>query len=134
MAGGERNWDYRFCWVRDSAFIISALLRLGCVDEADAFFWWLMQASQLTHPRLSVLYRLNGRADTKERTLGLAGYGGSSPVRVGNAAAGQLQLDVYGDLLQAAWFYAEAGRPLDADIGRRLAEIADLVCRILAPA
>ena len=130
VAGGERNWDYRFCWVRDSAFIISALLRLGCVDEADAFFWWLMQASQLTHPRLSVLYRLNGRADTKERTLGLAGYGGSSPVRVGNAAAGQLQLDVYGDLLQAAWFYAEAGRPLDADIGRRLAEIADLVCRI----
>jgi GH15 family glucan-1,4-alpha-glucosidase len=130
VLGGERNWDYRFCWVRDSAFVLNALLRLGCFDEADAFFWWLMQASQLTHPRLGVLYRINGGADAREHTLGLPGYRGSTPVRVGNDAAGQFQLDVYGDLLQAAWLYAEAGRPLDADIGVRLAEIADLVCEI----
>jgi hypothetical protein len=130
VLGGERNWDYRFCWVRDSAFALNALLRLGCFDEADAFFWWLMQASQLTHPRLGVLYRINGGADARERMLGLPGYRGSTPVRIGNDAAGQLQLDVYGDLLQAAWFYAQAGRTLDADIGGRLAEIADLVCEI----
>lgn len=127
---GERNWDYRFCWVRDSAFVLNALLRLGCFDEADAFFWWLMQASQLTHPRLGVLYCINGGTDTVEHTLGLPGYRKSAPVRIGNDAAGQLQLDVYGDLLQAAWLYAQAGRPIDADIGGRLAEIADLVCEI----
>jgi GH15 family glucan-1,4-alpha-glucosidase len=132
VLGGERNWDYRFCWVRDSAFALNALLRLGCFDEADAFFWWLMQASQLTHPRLGVLYRINGGADARERTLRLPGYRGSTPVRIGNDAAGQLQLDVYGDLLQAAWLYAQAGRTLDADFGGRLAEIADLVCEIWA--
>jgi GH15 family glucan-1,4-alpha-glucosidase len=130
VVGGERNWDYRFCWVRDSAFVLGALLRLGCVAEADAFFWWLMQASQLTHPYLQVLYRLDGGAEAHEQTLALAGYRSSVPVRVGNDAADQLQLDVYGDLFQAAWLYAEAGRPIDADIGRRLAEMANLVCRI----
>ncbi|MGI8776090.1 MAG: glycoside hydrolase family 15 protein [Acidimicrobiales bacterium] len=130
VVGGERNWDYRFCWVRDSAFMLGALLRLGCVAEADAFFWWLMQASQLTHPRLRVLYGRDGGAEAAERTLPLAGYRSSAPVRVGNAAADQVQLDVYGDLFQAAWLYAEAGRPIDADIARRLAEIADLVCGI----
>lgn len=128
--GGERNWDYRYCWVRDSAFVLAALLRLGCVDEADAFFWWLMQASQLTHPRLRVLYRLDGGAEAAERTLPLGGYRGSAPVRIGNGASGQVQLDVYGDLFQAAWLYAGAGRPIDPDIGRRLAEMADLVCAI----
>ena len=130
VIGGERNWDYRFCWVRDSAFMLNALLRLGCIEEADAFFWWLMQASALTHPRLRVLYRLDGGAYAKEQTVGLPGYRASRPVRIGNGAAGQLQLDVYGDLLCAASLYVEAGRAIDADVGRRLAEIADLVCRI----
>jgi GH15 family glucan-1,4-alpha-glucosidase len=130
VIGGERNWDYRFCWVRDSAFVLNALLRLGCFDEADAFFWWLMQASQLTHPRLGVLYRLDGGAVAKEHLLEFPGYRGSTPVRIGNGAARQFQLDVYGDLLQAAWLYTEAGRRLDADIGGRLAEMADLVCEI----
>ncbi len=130
VVGGERNWDYRFCWVRDAAFMLGALLRLGCVAEADAFFWWLMQASQRTHPRLQVLYRLDGGTEAGERTLPLAGYRRSSPVRVGNGAAKQIQLDVYGDLFQAAWLYAEAGRPIDPDIGHRLAEMADLVCDI----
>ncbi len=128
--GGERNWDYRYCWLRDSAFVLEALLGLGCTSEADAFFWWMMHASQLTHPRLRVLYRLDGGPSPQERTLPLAGFRGSRPVRVGNGAAGQLQLDVYGDLFHAAWLYAQAGRTLDADIGRRLGEMADLVCRI----
>jgi GH15 family glucan-1,4-alpha-glucosidase len=128
--GGERNWDYRFCWVRDSAFTLEALLHLGCPSEAEAFFWWLLHASQLTHPRLQVLYRLDGGERAPERTLALDGYRGSRPVRVGNDAAGQTQLDIYGDLLQTALIYAEAGGRLDRETGRRLAGIADLVCRI----
>jgi GH15 family glucan-1,4-alpha-glucosidase len=128
--GGIRNWDYRFCWVRDAAFTLDALLRLGCADEAQAYFWWLMHASQLSHPRLQPLYRLDGGANARERDLPLHGYRGSRPVRVGNAAAGQLQLDTYGELLQTAWLYAEAGHRIDADIGRRIAQIAELVCRL----
>jgi GH15 family glucan-1,4-alpha-glucosidase len=128
--GGERNWDYRYSWVRDSAFTLDAFLRLGCPAEAEAFFWWLMHASQLTHPRLDVLYRLGGGPPAQERTLDLDGYGGSKPVRVGNAAAGQTQLDLYGDVLQTAWLYARARDGLDRDIGRRLADIADLVCTV----
>jgi GH15 family glucan-1,4-alpha-glucosidase len=128
--GGERNWDYRFSWVRDSAFTLEALLRLGCPREADAFFWWLLHASQLTHPRLQVLYRLDGGERAPERTLDLDGYRGSRPVRVGNAAAEQTQLDIYGDLLQTALIYAEAGGRLDRETGRRLAGVADLVCEL----
>jgi GH15 family glucan-1,4-alpha-glucosidase len=128
--GGERNWDYRFCWVRDSAFMLDALMQLGCPHEADAFFWWLLHASQLTHPRLLILYRLDGGARAPETELALAGYRGSRPVRVGNGAAGQRQLDIYGDLMQTAWLYAGANDGLDRETGRRLAEIADLVCEI----
>jgi len=128
--GGERNWDYRFCWVRDSAFTLEALMQLGCPGEAEAFFWWLLHASQLTHPRLQVLYRLDGGEHAPERTLQLDGYRGSRPVRVGNAAAGQTQLDIYGNLLETAFIYTEGGGRLDRETGRRLAHIADLVCRI----
>jgi GH15 family glucan-1,4-alpha-glucosidase len=127
--GGERNWDYRFCWVRDSAFTLDALLQLGCPSEAEAFFWWLLHASQLSHPRLQVLYRLNGGERAPERLLELDGYRGSRPVRIGNDAAAQTQLDIYGDLLQTALVYAQAGGQLDRETGRRLAAIADLVCR-----
>lgn len=126
--GGERNFDYRFSWIRDSAFTIDAFLQLGCPAEADAYFWWLMHATQLTAPRLRVLYRLDGGDHTSEETLPLAGYRASRPVRVGNEAGDQLQLDTYGELLQTAWLYARAGNSIDRDIGRRLAAIADFVC------
>ena len=126
--GGERNWDYRYSWIRDSAFTIDALLRLGCPAEAHAYFWWLMHATQLTHPRLHVLYRLDGGTRVKERALELAGYRGSRPVNVGNGAAEQLQLDTYGELMQTAWLYACAGNELDRDVARRFARIADHVC------
>ena len=126
--GGERNWDYRFSWVRDSAFTLDAFLELGCPGEATAFFWWLMHASQLTHPRLHVLYGLDGGTAATETELDLNGYRGSRPVRIGNAAARQRQLDVYGELFQTCWIYTRAGVALDGDLGRRLAEIADLVC------
>jgi GH15 family glucan-1,4-alpha-glucosidase len=128
--GGERNWDYRFCWIRDSAFALSALLDLGCAPEADSFFWWLLHASQRSRPRLEVLYGLDGRGGEEERSLPLDGYRGSRPVRVGNAASGQEQLDIYGDLLQTAWLYVRAGNGLERDAGKRLAKTADLVCSI----
>jgi GH15 family glucan-1,4-alpha-glucosidase len=128
--GGERNWDYRFSWVRDSAFVMEALLSLGCHEEAEAFFWWLMHASQISHPHLQVLYRLDGGTRAPERTLPLDGYQASRPVRIGNKAIEQLQLDIYGDLLQTAWVYARGGHRIDREIGDRLAEIADLVTRI----
>jgi len=128
--GGRRNWDYRFSWPRDAAFTLQALLALGCGREARAFFSWLLHASQLTHPHVQVLYRLNGRDDTAERELPLRGYRRSSPVRVGNGARSQLQLDVYGEVLAAAALLADFSGGLDRDHGRRLSEIADLVCRI----
>jgi GH15 family glucan-1,4-alpha-glucosidase len=128
--GADRNWDYRFSWPRDSAFTLEALLTLGCAPEAKAFFYWLLHASQLTHPRLQVLYRLDGRADAEEKTLPLAGYRASHPARVGNGAAGQTQLDVYGEVFTAAARFAEFSGGLDRDHGRRLAEVADHVCRV----
>jgi GH15 family glucan-1,4-alpha-glucosidase len=128
--GGERNWDYRFSWLRDAAFTIDAFLALGCRPEADAFFWWLLHASQLTHPRLKALYRLDGGEQAVEGELPLAGYRGSRPVRIGNAAGGQVQLDVYGHLLQTAWLYARAAGGLDHDIARRIARTATFVCDI----
>jgi GH15 family glucan-1,4-alpha-glucosidase len=128
--GGERNWDYRFCWVRDAAFTLDSLLRLGCAPEAQAYFWWLVHASQLTRPRLQPLYRLDGGTRAAERSLPLSGYLNSRPVRTGNAAAGQRQLDTYGELLQTAWLYAQAGQPIDSAIGKRFADVADLVCRL----
>jgi GH15 family glucan-1,4-alpha-glucosidase len=128
--GGERNWDYRFCWVRDSAFTLHALLQLGCPGEAEAFFWWLLHASQLSHPRLQVLYRLDGSESATERALELDGYRGSRPVRIGNAAADQTQLDIYGALLETALVYTQAGGRLDRETGHRLAGVADLVCQI----
>jgi GH15 family glucan-1,4-alpha-glucosidase len=128
--GGERNWDYRYSWPRDSAFTLRALLALGCSREAQAFFSWLLHASQLTHPKVQVLYRLNGGAEADEQSLPLAGYRGSRPVRIGNGAAEQTQLDVYGELLDAAAEFAGFAGGLDRDHRRRLAEVADLVCEL----
>jgi GH15 family glucan-1,4-alpha-glucosidase len=125
---GTRNWDYRFSWPRDAAFTLQALLGLGCAPEARAFFSWLLHASQLTHPRVHSLYRLDGRADSSEQELPLEGYRCSRPVRIGNAAADQTQLDVYGELLESAATLVEFEDQLDWDYGRRLAEIADFIC------
>jgi GH15 family glucan-1,4-alpha-glucosidase len=128
--GGVRNWDYRYSWIRDSSGTLDALLQLGCPTEAEAFFSWLMHASQLTHPTLRILYRLNGGPHSDERELSLAGYRGSRPVRIGNAAGDQQQLDVYGHLLQTVWLYCRAGGRLDVDTARRMAATADLICEL----
>ena len=129
--GGVRNWDYRFCWIRDSNFLIDALLELGCHDEAQALFWWFMQATALTEPHLHVLYHLDGGAHATETELpSLGGYRSSRPVRVGNGAVEQTQLDLYGALMQTAWLYGRGPQTIDIDTGRVLGRIADLVCEI----
>jgi GH15 family glucan-1,4-alpha-glucosidase len=128
--GGERNWDYRYCWIRDSNFMIDALLRLGCFEEAQSLFWWFMQATALTQPIVHVLYRLDGGLGVTERSLDLAGYRGSRPVRIGNGAVEQTQHDIYGALFETAWLYSRGTHSLDADTGRVLGRIADHVSDI----
>jgi GH15 family glucan-1,4-alpha-glucosidase len=126
--GGGRNWDYRYAWVRDASFTLDALLRLGYKDEATSFFWWIMHASRITQPRLQVLYRVDGGTEAEEKTIDeFDGYRRSKPVRVGNGAADQKQLDVYGSLFEAAALYVDADCPLDRDTGKELADIADYV-------
>jgi GH15 family glucan-1,4-alpha-glucosidase len=126
--GGSRNWDYRYAWVRDASWTLDALLRLGYRDEATSFFWWIMHASRITQPRLQILYRVDGSTKAREYELEeFDGYRGSKPVRVGNGAAEQIQLDVYGSLFEAASLYAEEGGEIDRDTGKELGKIADYV-------
>ena len=102
--GGERNWDYRYCWLRDSALTVDSLVDSGYIEEAAAFRNWMLRAVA-GHPRqVSVLYGIAGERETPERTLDwLPGYEGSKPVRVGNAASEQFQLDVYGEVVDAGF-------------------------------
>jgi GH15 family glucan-1,4-alpha-glucosidase len=127
--GGERNWDYRFTWLRDATWTLDSLLSLGYHDEATAFFWWLMHATRLTQPRLHVLYGLDGGVQLKEGEVDVPGYRGSRPVRDGNGAASQVQLDVYGSVLDGIWRYAKEVGRIDGDTGKEVAGIADYVAK-----
>ena len=126
--GGERNWDYRYTWLRDATYALDSLHRLGYEEEAHAFFWWIMHATRLTAPELKVLYRIDGGVEATEHVEEhLSGYRGSRPVRTGNGALGQVQLDVYGDVMHAIWLYAEKHGDLGGETGKTVAAIADHV-------
>jgi GH15 family glucan-1,4-alpha-glucosidase len=100
--GGERNWDYRYCWLRDATMTLQALLYAGCTDEAKAWREWLLRAVAGDPRKMQIMYGIAGERRLTEYTLPwLSGYEGSTPVRIGNEASGQFQLDVYGELLDA---------------------------------
>src|SRR5436189_960541 len=123
--GGDRNYDYRYGWVRDTAFTLDALINLGLLVQVHASFAWLLRAIQRTEPDLHVFYDLDGDTTSGDEELELDGYRGSRPVRRGNAAAGQLQLGCYGDLLETAELYVREDNALDDATAARLADILD---------
>jgi GH15 family glucan-1,4-alpha-glucosidase len=131
--GGPRNWDYRFTWIRDAAFTLYALLRIGFHEEAARFRDWLEQRwreadGDGTGP-LQLMYGIDGRTDLTEETLDhLEGYCGSRPVRIGNGAYRQLQLDIYGELIDGIYLYNKYVQPIGYDAWVRLRRMADWVC------
>lgn len=126
--GGIRNWDYRYAWPRDASIGIAAFLGVGKLDEARGFLVWLLHASRLQRPQLPAMLTLDGRRVPPERELrGWAGYAHSVPVRVGNGAADQHQLDGYGWVLDAAWVFVQAGHHLYSETWRAMRGFADLV-------
>jgi GH15 family glucan-1,4-alpha-glucosidase len=128
--GGVRNWDYRYCWLRDASFTLRALYALGYREEAEAYIGWLLHATRLTWPELQVLYDIFGEAKLPERELPhLEGYAGSRPVRIGNDAQGQLQLDVYGEVINGTARFLDRGGRFDRDTSRMLDGLGRTVCR-----
>lgn len=129
--GAERNWDYRYCWLRDAAFTLRAFIDSGFESEGAAFFDWFMHSTRLTQPKLQTMYDLYGRTDLGERKLPhLSGYRDSRPVRVGNAAHDQLQLDIYGSVISAAALFVDRGNDLDSSERRLLRRLGETVCNL----
>jgi GH15 family glucan-1,4-alpha-glucosidase len=119
--GSSLNWDYRYCWLRDASLTVRALLELGYWAEAENFLDWMLHATRLTQPELRILYDIFGESAPRERSLDhLSGYRGSRPVRIGNAARSQLQLDVYGEVIDAAAQYVFHGGRLDREMQKAL--------------
>jgi GH15 family glucan-1,4-alpha-glucosidase len=128
--GGVRNWDYRFAWPRDASIGIGAFLGVGLDREARMFHAWLLHASRLDRPALPPLLTLHGKHSRSERILpGWPGYADSAPVRVGNGAATQHQLDSYGWVLDGAWLLTQTGHRLNSETWRAMWGFADLVAR-----
>jgi len=128
--GGSMNWDYRYCWLRDASLTIRNMLELGYLEEATQFLDWMLHATRLTQPELRILYTVFGNPAPRERQLkGLRGYQNSSPVRIGNAARGQLQLDVYGEVIDAASQYAFHGGMLDREMQKTLVGFGNYVVK-----
>ncbi|MET0406691.1 MAG: glycoside hydrolase family 15 protein [Cystobacter sp.] len=130
--GGSRNWDYRFVWIRDAAFTVYALLRIGFSDEAGAFMRWLEQriAELGENETLPLMFALDGSKVPKEEELGhLSGYRGARPVRIGNEAAhDHLQLDIYGELMDAVYLYNKHGAPISYDFWGHLRQQMNWLC------
>jgi len=129
--GGERNWDYRFTWIRDAAFTIYGLMRIGFTDAAAQFMRWVEARCRELNPdgSLNIMYRIDGRRIESEETLGhLEGYKKSRPVRIGNGAANQLQLDIYGELMDSVYLYNKYGSPISYDLWTHLRQLVNWVC------
>ena len=133
QAGGERNWDYRYTWIRDGSFSIYALLGLGYTEEAAAFGAWLRDRSEEStadggHP-LKIMYRVDGSSDLIEETLDhFEGWRGSRPVRIGNGAADQLQLDIYGEAMDSVYLADLHGQQVAHQGWTKLASMIDWLC------
>lgn len=129
IIGGALNWDYRYCWPRDSVLALNALLRLGYTEEAQAFFHWLEARSLEGSGHLQALYGIDGRRELPEEILShLDGYRGSRPVRIGNAAHTQLQLDVYGEILSTFSLLTQQGKKLRGNVWAALRRLVDTLC------
>ncbi len=129
--GGGRNWDYRYTWIRDASFTLYALNRIGYNEEAAGFMSWIeARCGECREGAgLQLMYGLDGRADLAEIDLShLEGYRGSSPVRIGNGAYDQLQLDIYGELMDSIYIYNKYGRPIDYDFWIDLTKLLDWLC------
>lgn len=129
--GGERNWDYRYTWIRDAAFTLYGLLRIGFTEEAAGFMDWLQKRCHepSTEQPLQVMYGIDGRHELTETTLDhLEGYRGSRPVRIGNGAYSQLQLDIYGELMDSTYLYNKYGTPISYDLWTHLRGLTNWVC------
>jgi len=128
--GGERNWDYRYCRLRHASFTIRALINLGFTEEAHAYMNWILHATQLTRPKLQVLYSVYGKPKLKEQNLGwLKGYENSKPVRIGNGAHHQLQLDVYGEVLDAFFSYSALVSEFDRNSRKFMLGLGEVICK-----
>ncbi|WP_102961142.1 glycoside hydrolase family 15 protein [Mangrovicella endophytica] len=129
VLGGERNWDYRFCWVRDAAFTLYALSRLNYYDEAEAFIHFLMERVAADEARLRVMYAMDGSDPAAEESLDhLSGYAGSQPVRVGNAAFDQLQIDIHGEFMDALYIAVKARGKPSYEVWGTIAAMLDKLC------
>lgn len=127
--GGERNWDYRYCWLRDASFTIRVLLKLELKEEAHAYMNWILHATRLTRPKLQVVYSVFGHARLQEKKLNwLKGYRGSVPVRIGNQADSQFQLDVYGEVLDAVYAYSPLVKDLDRNTCQFILGLGEVIC------
>jgi GH15 family glucan-1,4-alpha-glucosidase len=128
--GGERNWDYRYSWIRDSTFTAGSLATLGLSAEADGFRRFIERSAAGSAADLQIMYRVDGdRRITEIELEELEGYRGARPVRIGNDAAQQVQLDVYGELMELAWRWHQRGTVPDADYWRFLSELVDAAAR-----